>query len=1162
MSFLFRCRRLLAVWVLLLSGMPCAAVRVASSDANPVQVDLTIVGGRPAVAWVEASEGTVRYARALDVNGAAWGEPVPVTAAAMVTSPLLPRLALREVNGRPAICGASWGGLWYLRALDAEGTAWPESPQEFFFSRNLLQWKMEVINGRPSVLSINEFIVQFHRALDADGAAWALPVTAAQLTVGDDSPHPLGIDLKEVDGRPAAVFTDRPPGPLPPGVSGGVYFVRASDANGTGWGVPVRLDGPNPDQNVSMQMVDGHPAVAFISADPFLDGFTPAVFKYRRALTPDGASWGEPVTIHPASPFASAPTACPSLALVNGAPALALLTLQRELIFAQANDSTGSTWNQAVPLRGSTGFLEQASLVEVNGRPAVAYIDSVTRSVDYLRADAGADASLALWPPELQVASDDGTILPGTGSLFFNNTAAGDEQILVLTLLNPSPIAADLHLTRILSGEHAAEFKILTFPDAIPGAGAAQLVVAYAPLSPGFKNAELEIVTNAGAGAKLFLLKMSGSTGPDLSVERPGGRVVPRAGTWGLPAVTAGISGDHAFLVRNTGVVDLGVESLEITGPDHAEFSVVQPLPAGLAPGRGATFVIRHTPLTSGPKEATLTIKSNALTPRDIYAFTLQLRSGSVDETFATTGNATGEESFRCVALEPGGRILAGVGNTVAAFRPDGTPDTTWFAPALGGSAIALAVQRDGSILAGGYFGARDGGDVYDGVVRLLPDGTPDTAFHAPTGFPVHSLAILPDGKIMAGGRYLNAPEGASSLVRLSPDGSLDESFRYPSIETVENIAPMPGGRMLVCGFFGDESPMRLLNADGSYAAFNTGLTHSQRTVALRQDGWFLSSIRYGTGILRFQEGTPFQPEFVPTMQDASVVDLVMQADGACLAGGAISVDSRWEWIMGRVAASGSDDTGFFVHTGITITDIALQEDGRPVIAGTLIDVPENGFPPGLMRLNSGPSLSRLTREGSTSVRWMRGGTAPEVSDVTFEINTPGGGDDAWVMLGWGTRITGGWELTGLNLPDTCRLRARGRAGGSLTQAMVSYPAPLEAWRLQHFGTTANTGDAANDADPDKDGLTNFAEYAFDLDPADGSSSALPVFTLTNVGFTAAFTVPKGREAEVIYRAEWSPSMLPGTWTPVPDFGTGSTHAFHAPATGARVFVRWEVSQR
>jgi hypothetical protein len=77
----------------------------------------------------------------------------------------------------------------------------------------------------------------------------------------------------------------------------------------------------------------------------------------------------------------------------------------------------------------------------------------------------------------------------------------------------------------------------------------------------------------------------------------------------------------------------------------------------------------------------------------------------------------------------------------------------------------------------------------------------------------------------------------------------------------------------------------------------------------------------------------------------------------------------------------------------------------------------------------------------------------------------------------------------------------------------------------------------------------------------DRGSNALPEFKHDGTFFTATFTAPEGRD-DVIYSAEWSASLLPGTWTRVPDTGIPPAHTFHAPATGERVFVRWEVSLR
>jgi hypothetical protein len=61
----------------------------------------------------------------------------------------------------------------------------------------------------------------------------------------------------------------------------------------------------------------------------------------------------------------------------------------------------------------------------------------------------------------------------------------------------------------------------------------------------------------------------------------------------------------------------------------------------------------------------------------------------------------------------------------------------------------------------------------------------------------------------------------------------------------------------------------------------------------------------------------------------------------------------------------------------------------------------------------------------SNRIEWIRKGSSPEVDLVLFELSTDDGA--TWNRLGWGTRTTNGWELTGLNLPETGKVRSRGR---------------------------------------------------------------------------------------------------------------------------------------
>ena len=114
-------------------------------------------------------------------------------------------------------------------------------------------------------------------------------------------------------------------------------------------------------------------------------------------------------------------------------------------------------------------------------------------------------------------------------------------------------------------------------------------------------------------------------------------------------------------------------------------------------------------------------------------------------------------------------------------------------------------------------------------------------------------------------------------------------------------------------------------------------------------------------------------------------------------------------------------------------------------------------------------------------------------------------------------------------------------------------------WRLAKFGVAENAGMAADDQDPDHDGLSNLIEYAFRLDPLRWDASSIPQGQ-AGYSFTLfEFTHPEGLE-DVSYGVEWSTTLSPGSWTPVEDIGSGNYHKFWVP-TGSmpKVFTHWTV---
>ncbi len=114
--------------------------------------------------------------------------------------------------------------------------------------------------------------------------------------------------------------------------------------------------------------------------------------------------------------------------------------------------------------------------------------------------------------------------------------------------------------------------------------------------------------------------------------------------------------------------------------------------------------------------------------------------------------------------------------------------------------------------------------------------------------------------------------------------------------------------------------------------------------------------------------------------------------------------------------------------------------------------------------------------------------------------------------------------------------------GESVDSAAVSAsPAPpIEDWRMDNFGTTENSGDAADSADPDADGWTNWQEFISGTDPKDASSFLFIEYpTISGNDVVVRFPTLLGRT----YRLEKSSTLLADSWVTVQDnvAGTGET---------------------
>ncbi len=376
---------------------------------------------------------------------------------------------------------------------------------------------------------------------------------------------------------------------------------------------------------------------------------------------------------------------------------------------------------------------------------------------------------------------------------------------------------------------------------------------------------------------------------------------------------------------------------------------------------------------------------------------------GTLDLNFQPGAN----EMVHCFAVQSDGKIVVGgafsqlggwTQRGLARLEADGTVDLG-FSAALGtpgfSECYALAVQPDGKLIVGGYFNTLNW-QSHNNLGRLEADGTVDFTFQADADGEVRSLALQPDGKILVGGEFtVFCEQPRTNLARLNPDGTLDENFAPGASGSVYALAVQPDGKVVVGGAFTTvagqpRNSIARLNADGSLdAGFNPGVGG-------------VSPVAY-------------------------VYSLSLQADGKILLGGYFTtVAGQSRYYLARLNADGTLDSGFNPGVNGVVEALAIQADGKVLVGG------EFTFLGGrvrysLGRLNATAPATQSLDFDATTITWLRGGTSPEVWRTSFDHSPDG---LTWTTLGEGTRVSGGWQLNGVTVPQGGRLRARGWVSG------------------------------------------------------------------------------------------------------------------------------------
>lgn len=258
--------------------------------------------------------------------------------------------------------------------------------------------------------------------------------------------------------------------------------------------------------------------------------------------------------------------------------------------------------------------------------------------------------------------------------------------------------------------------------------------------------------------------------------------------------------------------------------------------------------------------------------------------------------------------------------------RHDRTLDEAAMATSLHGAPVALALEREGSMLVGGNFSTLSG--TFSKLLRMHGDGSFDLGFRPTINGEVNTLVVQADGGIVVGGDFSLVNNWArNDLVRLDRAAALDLAFQ-PQLPfaSVVAMAGTADGQLLVAGASTTSPP----------------------------------GVR--VGLVRVNADGSLDPSLAVFTND-DIEAIAQLPNGQILIGGRFtSVNGATRNFLARLNSNGTVDTGFQsqLYSGSSeagVRAIAALADGRVAIQGGLSgNTPQSCF--SMMILNADGSLA------------------------------------------------------------------------------------------------------------------------------------------------------------------------------------------------------------
>ena len=933
-----------------------------------------------------------------------------------------------------------------------------------------------VVAGNPAIIyadTVKSHVV-FTRNTAADGSgAWV------KTKIASYSSTLIAMDshvLRVVAGNPAVIFSDNT----------GVKFARSSTADGSGaWTVyPLGMPG-----RAAMEVVAGSPAVVSSDAE------SGESLVFTRCSTSDGSGAWTTTVIHAGSIIPDTI----SLAIVNGKPAVAYRVQTSyvdlgeggyylgELRYATCAtaDGLGAWAHGAIESNVNSGY--QASLAEVDGKPAVSYYDQSALDLRYAR-NASADGSGA-WT----ITTVDST-----------NSTGSHPSLLVVdgrpAISYYYTTAADLRFARNANAD---------------GSGAWTITTAHGAGSVGTYNS-LAIVNGAPAisyySASSSTLLWARNAAADGSgawtiITADNAATTGRVGTQSHLAIIAGkpmaVYQDtwwerQKFAVSSTSD---GIGTWASQTPPISSYSVAE----SLAEIAGKPAMVFRDGTTGSVK---ISINANA----------------DASGTWTTTtvnSNYSRQCKLAIIAGYP--TVLTRSASNAFSLSNNAATDATG----------AWTTTSTGSV---GYTDS--------GLVEV--SGTPAFAF-------VENVTY----EIKFTRNSAAAGSGTWSSTVIDPTPAIGNYHFNPKLLII-------GGKPAVFFVFRD----------------STGTT-TRLAVNSEADGsgtWTTSTLTSITGTEISAGFAGGKPAFTwLDTSDYRVTKLNLTRNTVA--------DGSGVWLTYSIDSGRAGDTGSFVtlgaQTGIAFYDalnrnleyqlvdfgsssITVEQPTTQVLANNTASV---AFADATMT-TAAPAKTFTVRNNGSAPLTVTGITKDGANAADFALSSsagftlaPGATQNVSVTF---TPSVAGLRTAALHvLSDDASIPS---FNVTLTGEGMPFSG-IETWRQTWFSTIANTGDAADGADPEGDGITNYYEYAYGLNPTVDDVVPSTQFALN--GSNIEFTYTRGSQAvtDIGFAVPWTETLDGLDWNYedtteliLSDNGTQQVVKATIPmGTNGRRFVRLEV---